>query len=114
MCSKGGVAIQEIYYCPFCGAKLPGSVRDAFFDELEALDLEIEDPALPDEFSLGYLVEGESAVTLWDAVLGSRPVGDPAGMRAYAARLLAIAAQIAGTSAGAASGVDRARELHRS
>jgi len=46
----GTSAIDEIHFCPFCGMRLPGSLRDAFFDELEALDLEPEDPALPDRF----------------------------------------------------------------
>lgn len=46
---EGGVAIQRIYFCPFCGTKLPESLREAFFDRLDALGMEIEDPALPDE-----------------------------------------------------------------
>lgn len=32
----GGVIV--IAYCPFCGAKLPESGRDAYFDRLQAAD----------------------------------------------------------------------------
>jgi hypothetical protein len=46
---EGGVAIQEIYFCPFCGTKLPGSLRDAWFERLDELALEPEAPQLPIE-----------------------------------------------------------------
>lgn len=32
----GGMSSISIDYCPFCGAKLPESKRDMWFDELEA------------------------------------------------------------------------------
>lgn len=44
-------SIQEISHCPFCGEKLPGSLRDEFFDALDELELEIDDPALPARFA---------------------------------------------------------------
>lgn len=46
---EGGSTIQEIHFCPFCGAKLPASLRDAFFENLEAMEMEPENPALPAE-----------------------------------------------------------------
>jgi hypothetical protein len=38
----GGESRQIINYCPWCGAKLPDSKRDRWFDELEKLG--IDDP----------------------------------------------------------------------
>ncbi len=31
-----GGALQQLYYCPFCGERLPESKRDEWFDQLEA------------------------------------------------------------------------------
>ena len=31
----GGTSKQSIYYCPWCGKKLPESLRDDWFDTLE-------------------------------------------------------------------------------
>ena len=49
-------AIQLIYYCPWCGTKLPESLRDKYFDILEkeysiepGLDIK-NDPNIPHEF----------------------------------------------------------------
>jgi hypothetical protein len=33
----GGNSVSFISFCPWCGAKLPESKRDRWFDELEAL-----------------------------------------------------------------------------
>lgn len=33
----GGLATLPIYYCPWCGAQIPESKRDRWFDELAAL-----------------------------------------------------------------------------
>ncbi|MDM0077036.1 hypothetical protein QTH90_21680 [Variovorax sp. J2P1-59] len=33
----GGQSVRLISHCPWCGAKLPDSRRDRWFDELEAL-----------------------------------------------------------------------------
>ena len=44
-------SVQIIDYCPFCGAKLPDSLRDEWFDRLEALGF--DDPwvdDIPEEF----------------------------------------------------------------
>ena len=45
----GGSAFQQILYCPFCGQRLPSSVRDQFFELLETLHLEPESEQLPHE-----------------------------------------------------------------
>ena len=47
----GGSAAQLITYCPWCGAKLPSSLRDDWFDIVEGLGLEAGDPQIPDEMS---------------------------------------------------------------
>lgn len=44
----GGCSYQKIMFCPWCGSKLPESLRDEWFNRLEALGLEPEDE-LPDE-----------------------------------------------------------------
>jgi hypothetical protein len=38
-----GVSVQEIRFCPWCGTRLPQSLRTAWFNELERLGLEPED-----------------------------------------------------------------------
>jgi len=43
----GEVQLQTITYCPWCGTKLPTSLRDEWFDQLEALGLEPESPDIP-------------------------------------------------------------------
>lgn len=46
----GGSAFQEIRYCPWCGGKLPLSLRDEWFDELERLEMEPGDENIPHEY----------------------------------------------------------------
>ena len=46
----GGSSFQEIAYCPWCGGKLPGSLRDEWFDELERLKMEPGDDNVPEEY----------------------------------------------------------------
>jgi hypothetical protein len=46
----GGSATQLIHYCPWCGARLPESLRDKWFDEVFALGLEPGDPRLPEQY----------------------------------------------------------------
>ena len=43
----GGTGKLAISFCPFCGASLPTSLRDRWFQDLEGLDLEPGDPAIP-------------------------------------------------------------------
>jgi hypothetical protein len=46
-------AIQEIYYCPWCGSKLPRILADAWFEILDATipDFDgFDDPRIPNEF----------------------------------------------------------------
>lgn len=48
----GGASFLVLAFCPFCGARLPSSMRDQWFDRLEELGLEPEDD-LPDALSSG-------------------------------------------------------------
>ena len=42
-------SVQLIEFCPFCGAKLPDSLRDEYFDRLDALGIEpFSDDVPPD------------------------------------------------------------------
>ena len=45
----GGSSYLLISHCPFCGTALPGSLRDAWFDALDELGLEPDDPGVPPE-----------------------------------------------------------------
>jgi hypothetical protein len=38
---------EAIEFCPWCGARLPKSLRDPYFDHLETLGLEPESNELP-------------------------------------------------------------------
>lgn len=50
----GGQSYLVISNCPFCGAKLPESGRDAWFDALEAAGLdEVDFADLPERFRVG-------------------------------------------------------------
>jgi len=43
----GGTSWISIAYCPWCGTRLPESVRDQWFDALDRLGLDPDDDALP-------------------------------------------------------------------
>ena len=50
---SGSNAFQDIDYCPWCGTKLPESLRDEWFDILENMfeDFDgFDDSRLPEEF----------------------------------------------------------------
>jgi hypothetical protein len=46
----GGTAWVEIAYCPWCGAALPASARDQWFEALTNLGLDPGDDRVPPEF----------------------------------------------------------------
>ena len=37
-----------IAHCPWCGSQLPTSLRDRWFEQLEKLGLDIDDPRMPE------------------------------------------------------------------
>jgi hypothetical protein len=43
----GGSAIQMIQFCPWCGCKLPESLRDEWFDRIERLGFDPGDLRIP-------------------------------------------------------------------
>lgn len=45
----GGTSFQEIGYCPWCGAKLEGSLRSEWFERLAQLGLEPVEDAIPED-----------------------------------------------------------------
>jgi len=47
----GGTSMRIIYYCPWCGQKLPTSLRDEWFDRIEHLGLEPDSPEIPLELT---------------------------------------------------------------
>jgi len=48
---NGGSATQLLTFCPWCGVRLPSSLRDQWFDRLEKLGLEPEDTTIPLELT---------------------------------------------------------------
>lgn len=47
----GGTSTIELLYCPWCGQKLPESLRDRWFDELERRGIDPATGELPAEFT---------------------------------------------------------------
>ena len=45
-----GSARQMLFYCPWCGEKLPNSKRDEWFDAIEALGLDPWNDDVPTEY----------------------------------------------------------------
>src|SRR5580765_8713321 len=43
----GGSSVQILSFCPWCGRKLPASLRDRWFDRLDELGLEPNDANIP-------------------------------------------------------------------
>jgi hypothetical protein len=58
----GGSSTIKIMFCPWCGQKLPESFRDKWFEVLASKNLELDDPAIPEDMlsdawwkrSIGY------------------------------------------------------------
>jgi len=46
----GGNSFIKISYCPWCSAKLPGSLRNEWFDQLERRGIDSDSPNIPQEF----------------------------------------------------------------
>jgi hypothetical protein len=46
----GGSSCQLICFCPWCGHKLPDSLRDEWFDMLDEKGLEPDSENIPKEF----------------------------------------------------------------
>lgn len=46
----GGSSYLVIDFCPHCGTKLPSQLRDEWFDRLDALGIDPDDGAVPEEF----------------------------------------------------------------
>jgi hypothetical protein len=47
----GGSSMIEVKFCPWCGAKLPESKRDLWFDELEKLNINIDnEDEIPEQY----------------------------------------------------------------
>jgi hypothetical protein len=47
----GGTSYQEISYCPWCGGRLPSSLRERWLHELSLLGLEPGDEKIPEDFA---------------------------------------------------------------
>lgn len=45
----GGTSYILITFCPWCGTKLPQPLRDEWFDRLERMGLEPNDPQIPED-----------------------------------------------------------------
>ncbi|WP_159355047.1 DUF6980 family protein [Methylovorus glucosotrophus] len=47
---KNENSIQQISFCPWCGTKLPSTLRELWFEQLDELGIEPEDD-IPDEYN---------------------------------------------------------------
>jgi hypothetical protein len=56
----GGTSFIQIRFCPWCGQTLPSSLRDEWFSQIEALNLEPDDPKIPPKFRTGAWWEKQS------------------------------------------------------
>ena len=45
-----GTSYVLLEFCPWCGKRLPSSMRDAWFDSIEAMGLEPESQNIPEEY----------------------------------------------------------------
>lgn len=45
----GGSSVIGLRFCPWCGQEFPSSLRDQWYDRLEALGMESNDVDLPPE-----------------------------------------------------------------
>lgn len=50
---QAGEARQALFYCPWCGEKLPASQHDLWFDKLEALGINPCEDEVPESFRSG-------------------------------------------------------------
>ena len=50
---EAGGARQLLFFCPWCGEKLPPSQRDRWFDELEAQGIDPAIGPIPEKFQSG-------------------------------------------------------------
>lgn len=46
----GGTSFLELSFCPFCGAHLPPSLRDEWFDRAESLGIGPPYDSMPNEY----------------------------------------------------------------
>ncbi len=46
----GGHSVRAISFCPWCGAHLPQSLRDRWFEELERLGIDPHGDEIPAEY----------------------------------------------------------------
>ena len=47
---NGGSASHLVRFCPWCGARLPDSLRDRWFEEMERRGVDPGEDPVPDEF----------------------------------------------------------------
>jgi hypothetical protein len=48
-----GSAHQQLFFCPWCGERLPSSQRDRWFDELEAMGIDPNCHPIPEAYQSG-------------------------------------------------------------
>lgn len=60
---QAGDALQSLFYCPWCGEKLPPTQRDRWFNEVEALGLDAWHDELPERFRSAAWWKGDGSTT---------------------------------------------------
>jgi len=46
----GGTSYLEIHFCPWCGSRLPDSLREEWFDRLDSLNIDPAVDGIPEDF----------------------------------------------------------------
>ena len=47
----GGTSYQLIHYCPWCGSRLPETLRNEWFEKLESMSIDpMDEDAIPEKF----------------------------------------------------------------
>jgi hypothetical protein len=70
----GGSALQMITFCPWCGAQLPDSLRDEWFDRLEELGIEPGTGQTPAPFQDDTWWRGDPAEKRWSVPVSGAQV----------------------------------------
>jgi hypothetical protein len=56
----GGTAVCSISFCPWCGTKLPESLRDRWFEELQAMGLDPSEDEIPEAYKSAVWWQNDS------------------------------------------------------
>jgi hypothetical protein len=59
----GGSSVMQIQLCPWCGASLPSSLRETWFNRLNELGIDPYEEQVPPEYKTAKWWEGDFELT---------------------------------------------------